>query len=50
MKFFRDNDNMDTTVGFMTSPWLAAMPKYKYMLLNDAFVFGNAHKAVFLED
>lgn len=50
MKFFRSEVNMDTTLGFMTAPWFATMPKYKYALLNDAFVFGKAKEAVFPEE
>lgn len=50
MKFFKSAVNMNTTMGFMTCPWLATMPKYKYMLLNDAFVFGKAKEAVFPEE
>ena len=50
MKFFKSAVNMDTTMGFMTCPWLATMPKYKYMLLNDGFVFGKAKESVFPEE
>ena len=47
MKYFKAEVNMDTTVGFMTVPWLPTMPKYKYALLNDAFVFGREKEAIF---
>lgn len=50
MKFFREEVNMATTLGFMTSPWFATMPKYKYALLNDAFVFGKAKEAIFPDE
>lgn len=50
MRFFRDEVDMTTTLGFMTSPWFATMPKYKYALLNDAFVFGKAKEAIFPDE
>ena len=50
MKHFRDEVDPHSPIGFMTAPWYATMPKYKYALLNDAFVFGKAKEAVFPDE
>jgi hypothetical protein len=34
----------------MTAPWLFCVPNKYYGLLNDAFVFGNARKDIFVEE
>lgn len=47
MKHFQDHVDPQSPAGFMTAPWYATMPKYKYALLNDAFKFGKAKEAVF---
>ena len=45
----KDGKVMDTTMGFMTAPWLHCVPNQYYGLLNDAFVFGNAKKDIYGE-
>ncbi len=49
MKVFKKYLPSDRVSGFMTASWAFTVPKRYYCLLNDAFVFGNAKKAIFGE-
>lgn len=50
MRFCKNYVKPESLRGFMTAPWLYTEPNSLYGLLNDAFRFGNAKKAIYGEE
>lgn len=50
MRFCKNHVKPESLRGFMTAPWVYTEPNSLYGLLNDAFRFGNAKKAMYGEE